>query len=46
MIELILEIPMELKALIGTGIIMGLLQYRKDKVWQKQQLENHRLRKY
>ena len=46
MIELILEIPMELKALIGTGIIMGLLQNRKDKVWEKQQQENHRLRKY
>ena len=46
MIELILGIPMELKCIIGTGIIMGLLQYRKDKVWQKQQQENHRLRKY
>ena len=46
MIEFILEIPMEIKVIIGSGIIMGLLQYRKDKVWQKQQLENHRLRKY
>ena len=40
MIEFILEIPMEIKVIIGSGIIMGLLQYRKDKVWQKQQLEN------
>ena len=46
MIEFILEIPMELKCIIGTGIIIGLLQYRKDRVWQKQQQENHRLRKY
>ena len=46
MIELILEIPMELKCIIGTGIIMGLLQYKRDKVWEKQQQENHRLRKY
>ena len=46
MIEFILEIPMELKCIIGTGIIMGLLQYKKDKVWEKQQQENRRLRKY
>ena len=46
MIELILEIPMELKVIIGSGIIMGLLQYRKDGVWEKQQQENHRLKKY
>ena len=46
MIEFILEIPMEVKVIIGSGIIMGLLQYRKDKVWQKQQQENHKLRKY
>ena len=42
MIEFILEIPMELKCIIGTGIIMGLLQYRKDKVWEKQQQKHHR----
>ena len=42
MIELILEIPMEIKVIIGSGIIMGLLQYRKDKVWEKQQQENKR----
>tara|TARA_R100000329_G_scaffold130992_1_gene110176 strand:+ start:352 stop:480 length:129 start_codon:yes stop_codon:yes gene_type:complete len=29
MIEFILEIPMELKVIIGSGIIMGLLQYGK-----------------
>ena len=46
MIELILTIPMELKVIIGLGIIMGLLQYRKDKVWESQQQKNHRLRKY
>ena len=46
MIELILEIPMELKVIIGSGIIMGLLQYRKDKVWEKQQLKNLKLKKY
>ena len=46
MIELILEMPMELKVILGSGIIMGLLQYRKDRVWEKQQQENHRLKKY
>ena len=46
MIELILTITMELKVIIGSGIIMGLLQYRKDKVWESQQQKNHRLRKY
>lgn len=46
MIELILTIPMELKVIIGSGIIIGLLQYRKDKVWESQQQKNHRLRKY
>ena len=46
MIELILTIPMELKVIIGSGIIMGLLQYRKDKLWESQQQKNHRLRKY
>ena len=46
MIEFILTMPMELKVIIGSGIIMGLLQYRKDKVWERQQQENHRLRKY
>ena len=42
MIELILEIPMEVKVIIGSGIILCLLQYRKDKVWEKQQLKNHK----
>ena len=42
MIEFILTIPMELKVIIGSGIIMGLLQYRKDKVWERQQQRNHR----
>ena len=42
MIELILTIPMELKVIIGSGIIMGLLQYRKDKVWESQQQKNHK----
>ena len=46
MIELIITIPMELKVIIGSGIIMGLLKYRKDKVWESQQQKNHRLRKY
>ena len=46
MIEFYLAIPMELKVIIGSGIIMGLLQYRKDKVWESQQQKNHRLRKY
>ena len=36
MIDLILQMPIEIKA------IMGLLQYRKDKVWEKQQQKNHR----
>ena len=46
MIELILEMPMEIKVILGSGIIMCLLQYRKDKVWESQQQKNHRLRKY
>ena len=46
MIELILEIPMELKVILGSGIIMGLLQYRKYSVCEKQQQEKHRLKKY
>ena len=45
-LELILEMPMELQVILGSGIIMMLHQYRKDRVWQKQQQENHRLRKY
>ena len=45
-LELILGMPMELKVILGSGIIMGLLQYRKDRVWEKQQQENHRLKKY
>ena len=45
-LELILEMSMELQVILGSGIIMGLYQYRKDKVWEKQQQENHRLRKY
>ena len=46
MIDLILQMPIEIKAIIGSGIILALLQYKKDKVWEKQQQENHRLRKY
>ena len=46
LLEIILEMPMELQVILGSGIIMGLYQYRKDKVWEKQQQENHRLRKY
>ncbi len=42
MIELILGIPMEVKVIIGSGIILCLLQYRKDKVWERQQQKNHR----
>ena len=42
MIEFYFTIPMELKVIIGSGIIMGLLQYRKDKVWERQQQKNHR----
>ena len=45
-LEIILEMPMELQVILGSGIIMGLLQYRKDRVWEKQQQENHRLKKY
>ena len=40
--ELILEMPMELQVILGSGIIMGLYQYRKDKVWEKEQQKNHR----
>ena len=46
MIEFYLAIPMELKVIIGSCIILALLQYRKDRGWEKQQQENHRLRKY
>ena len=45
-LELILGMPMELQVILGSGIIIGLYQYRKDKVWEKQQQENHRLKKY
>ena len=45
-LEIILEMPMELQVILGSGNIMGLYQYRKDKVWEKQQQENHRVRKY
>ena len=35
--------PMELKVIIGSGIIMGLLQsLGKDKVWEKQQQKNQK----
>mgnify|MGYP005998205853 CR=1 FL=1 len=46
MIEIILQMPMEVKVILGSGLILMLLQYRKDRVWEKQQQENHRLRKY
>ena len=46
MIDLFLQMPIEIKAIIGSGIILALLQYKKDKVWEKQQQENQRLRKY
>ena len=42
MIEFILTMPMEIKVIIGSGIVLGLLQYRKDKVWERQQQRNHR----
>ena len=45
-VELFLQMPIEIKAIIGSGIILALLQYKKDKVWEKEQQENHRLRKY
>ena len=38
--------PMELQIILGSCISMRVIQYRKDKVWEKQQQENHRLRKY
>ena len=42
MIELILQMPMEVKVILGSGLILMLLQYRKDKVWEKEQQKNHR----
>ena len=37
---------MELKVILGSGLVCVLLQYRKDKVWEKQQQKIVRLRKY
>ena len=37
MIELILEIPFELKVIILSGITMGIIQYFKEEKWKKQQ---------
>jgi hypothetical protein len=38
MIEFILEIPMDLKIILGTGVIMILYEiFRKKEVWEKQQ---------
>ncbi len=42
MIEIILQMPMEVKVILGSGLILMLLQYRKDKVWEKEQQKNHR----
>ena len=42
MIEIILQMPMEVKVILGSGLILMLLQYRKDKVWEKRQQKNHR----
>ena len=37
MIEFILEIPMDLKIILGTGVIMILYEiFRKKEVWEKQ----------
>jgi hypothetical protein len=38
MIEFILEIPMDLKIILGTGVIMILYEiFRKKEVWEEQQ---------
>jgi len=43
MIELILEIPMELKCILGTGLVMILYEiFRKKEVWEEEQQKNHR----
>ena len=42
MIEFYLAIPMEIKVIIGSCMILALLQYRKDKVWERQKQKNHR----
>ena len=41
MIEFILEIPMDLKIILGTGVIMILYEiFRKKEVWEEQK-KNH-----
>ena len=42
MIEFYLAIPMEIKVIIGSCMILALLQHRKDKVWERQKQKNHR----
>jgi len=38
MIEFILEIPMDLKIILGTGVIMILYEiFRKKEVWEEKQ---------
>ena len=37
MIELVLQIPFELKVIILSGITMGIIQYFKEEKWKEQQ---------
>ena len=43
MIEFILETPMELQVILGTGLVMILYEiFRKKEVWEEEQQKNHR----
>ncbi len=46
MIELILEMPMEIKVILGSGLIMVLYDYLKREVWEKSKQKDHKLKRY
>ena len=46
LVEIILEAPMELQVIIGSGLIMILYEYLKREVWEKSKQRDHKLKKY
>ena len=46
MIELILEMPMDLKIILGSGLIIVLYEYLKEEIWGKQNQNDHQSKKY
>ncbi len=45
MIDLILEMPMELKVILGSGLIMVLYQYRKERSMGKIKTKKSQVKK-